>query len=312
MDWFELLFRFKETPQNIKNNVLIDGDELITSTPGTNEKLVFKYGKLETPTVKELRERIKNKHRGLIRVSEIFGNAGEIHKRPENENALFQVASQFNLLEMMSPENTPEQGITNYQYDRTQGPSCAMACPAGTLYRNYFTKVNTLSKIEEMFDEKYWEMKNGYALFQTQGVYKLNDQILDNRKEMIENLQVGIQWNTEVGRTNRLVSQIYCSAVPVSYNYKIPKGSLKEFASLILEGTYEATFLAGILNPKSNKVFLTLVGAGAFGNDKEWVIKAIKKNIEKYKNYDLDIVFITYAGYGDKDVKKIMDDYNEE
>ncbi len=306
MDWFEQLFGFTETGHGIEENIFISENKIISKA--NNREFIF--GELEVSTVKELREKINNNHKGEIKVNEIFGNAGEIHKRPENENDLFQVASQFNLLEMMSPDATPEKGITIYQYDKTQGPSCAMACPAGTLYRNYFTKINTLSKIEEMFEDDYWKMKNGYTLFQTQGLVDLNEIIPDNREIIIENLQVGIQWNTEVGRTNRLVSQIYCSAVPVTYNYGIPKHLFKPFASLILEATYEATFLAAILNPKSNKVFLTLVGAGAFGNDKEWVIDAIRKNIEKYKEYKLDITFITYNSYGDRDIKKIMDNYN--
>eukprot|EP01045_Picozoa_sp_COSAG04_P042458 COSAG04_NODE_13423_length_606_cov_210.532544_1_plen_48_part_10 len=48
---------------------------------------------------------------------------------------MFQVASQFNCLEMVSPGDQPEAGITRYALDHTQGPVCAMACPAGTVYR---------------------------------------------------------------------------------------------------------------------------------------------------------------------------------
>jgi hypothetical protein len=65
-----------------------------------------------------------------------------MHQRPENAGALFQVASQFNLLEMMSPSVTPEQGVTRYERDPTQGPACAVAAGAATIYRNYFAKVH--------------------------------------------------------------------------------------------------------------------------------------------------------------------------
>jgi hypothetical protein len=37
------------------------------------------------------------------------------------EGALFQVASQFNALEMTGPSVTPEDGVTPYQGDHTQG-----------------------------------------------------------------------------------------------------------------------------------------------------------------------------------------------
>ncbi len=39
---------------------------------------------------------------------------------------------------MVGPGTAPQHGITNYFKDKTQGPVCAMSCPAATLYRNYF------------------------------------------------------------------------------------------------------------------------------------------------------------------------------
>ena len=65
-----------------------------------------------------------------------------MHQSPENAGALFQVASQFNLLEMVSPAVTPEQAVTRYQHDLTQGPACAIAADAATIYRNYFAPVD--------------------------------------------------------------------------------------------------------------------------------------------------------------------------
>jgi len=61
-----------------------------------------------------------------------------LHCDIENTNALFQAASQFNLLEMIVPHISPEQGVDRYENDFTQGPACAIACGAGTIYRNYF------------------------------------------------------------------------------------------------------------------------------------------------------------------------------
>ena len=54
-----------------------------------------------------------------------------MHGLPENRGALFQVASQFNMLEMVGPRVTPEEGVTRYEHDRTQGPACAMAAGRG-------------------------------------------------------------------------------------------------------------------------------------------------------------------------------------
>ena len=71
----------------------------------------------------------------------VTGDVQQMHQSPENAGALFQVASQFNLLEMVSPTVTPEDGVTRYQHDRTQGPACAIAAGAATIYRNYFAPV---------------------------------------------------------------------------------------------------------------------------------------------------------------------------
>jgi hypothetical protein len=72
------------------------------------------------------------------RVSVVTGDVRQMHRSPENAGALFQVASQFNLLEMTSYNVTPEQGVTRYKDDHTQGPACAIAAGAATIYRNYF------------------------------------------------------------------------------------------------------------------------------------------------------------------------------
>ena len=37
----------------------------------------------------------------------------------------------------MDPAVSPARGVTIYANDRTQGPVCALACPAGTVFRNY-------------------------------------------------------------------------------------------------------------------------------------------------------------------------------
>ena len=72
---------------------------------------------------------------------DLAGDARELHARPEFAAASFQVASQFKLLEIVGPGITPEDGVTRYSGDRTQGPACASAAGARTIYRNYFVPV---------------------------------------------------------------------------------------------------------------------------------------------------------------------------
>src|SRR6185312_8002771 len=71
----------------------------------------------------------------------VSGDVRRMHHLPANAGALLQVASQFNLLEMTDPEVTPEDGVPRYQSDPTQGPACAIAAGAATIYRNYFAPV---------------------------------------------------------------------------------------------------------------------------------------------------------------------------
>ena len=54
---------------------------------------------------------------GRLKVSVVRGDVRKMHRSPENAGALFQVASQFNLLEMVGPAVTPEHGVTRYKDD---------------------------------------------------------------------------------------------------------------------------------------------------------------------------------------------------
>ena len=139
--WFENLVGFNEiTPEQVRANLRIEGDQLISIA---NSKS-YTYGKLEVLSLAELKDRAKSldAYQAKIQFSEVVGNIQVFHRNPLNEGAFFQAASQFNLLEMVGPYVTPEEGVDIYETDFTQGPACAIACGAGTIYRNYFAPVN--------------------------------------------------------------------------------------------------------------------------------------------------------------------------
>lgn len=60
---------------------------------------------------------------------------------------------------------------------------------------------------------------------------------------------VGIQWNTQVTLQGcaHLVSQVYCSALPVAYASHPPE-LWESFARLVLEAAYEATLCAAVVS----------------------------------------------------------------
>src|SRR6266550_2801046 len=140
MDWFESLTGFREAGYDeTRSRLSAEGKRLRSLINGKS----YGIGELELVPLQTLRGKVKSAGglRGRLKVSVVTGDVRQMHHAPENAGALFQVASQFNLLEMVSPTVTPEQGVTRYQHDRTQGPACAIAAGAATIYRNYFAPV---------------------------------------------------------------------------------------------------------------------------------------------------------------------------
>lgn len=315
--WFETLTGFpEESPQQVRTNITVDGNALKSHVNGR----MMVCGELETPSLAELRERVPSSgHKvGKISVREVVANVQHLHTNESNASSLFQVASQFNLLEMVSPGVTPERGIGIYENDCTQGPACAVAAGAGTIYRNYFAIVNgqtgqsARNQIDCLADigaalgnseSRLWEMRNGYALASHSGLVEISNRLRASSEseldELRQLLRIGIQWNTQVTLNNskHMVSQAYCSALPVAYSHH--SSSLwAEFARLVLEASYEATICTAILNSirnGNNRLFLTLLGGGAFGNETDWIIRGIQRALNLYKHADLDVAIVSYG-----------------
>jgi hypothetical protein len=140
MDWFEKLTGFRETSYaETRAKLAVEGRRLRSHVNGAS----YEIGELELASLQSLRERAQSAGGmpGQLRATVVTGDVRRMHRSPDNAGALFQVASQFNFLEMVSPEVTPEQGVTRYQSDPTQGPACAIAAGAATIYRNYFVPI---------------------------------------------------------------------------------------------------------------------------------------------------------------------------
>lgn len=325
-DWFTKLTGFSErSPNEVRENITVEGSQLTSRVNGAT----YQCGKLDIVPLGELRRRLAevDGRKGKLTISELVGDAKAIHADASNAGAVFQVASQFNLLEMVSPSVTPEQGIGIYENDPTQGPACAIACGAGTIFRNYFVEVDgqqgqaegkqvdCLADVGEALgnvDQKLWKMRNGYALPTSKGlsevVVKLRGMSELELDALRQRLRIGVQWDTQVTFQGgkHLVTQVYCSAMPVAYS-NLPSPSWEPFARLVLEAAYEATLAVGFLNmaKTGNKsVYLTLLGGGAFGNDQDWILEAIRRACRSYQNTDLDVKIVSFRR-SNPDVKKL-------
>ncbi|MBS0523400.1 MAG: hypothetical protein JSS04_07155 [Proteobacteria bacterium] len=285
----------------------------------------YGVGELELVSLASLRERgAAGRSSGRLRVRNMTGDVRKLHQSPERRAALFQVASQFNLLEMVSPEVRPEDGVTRYQHDRTQGPACAIAAGAATIYRNYFVPVDNRSgqtrdrQLDGLADvgmalsqatglpvTKLWQMKNGYALCEPEGLDAITDHLAglnDDGLDILRSLlRIGVHRDVEVTDsdepTRPLVSQAFCSALPVAYT-RIARARWQAFATLVLEAADEATLLAAVLNAKrgaSNIVLLTRLGGGAFGNDDSWIDAAMRRALDRVSAFDLDVRVVSFG-----------------
>jgi hypothetical protein len=317
MNWFEHLTGFAETGYaETRGRLEIAGERLRSRVNGRS----YGIGRLELVSLATLRRRVLDGPGlpGRLRCSVVLGDARALHRDANNAGALFQVASQFNLLEMMGPDATPEHGVGIYECDGTQGPACAIAAGAATIYRNYFVPVGAhvgqtaarqldaladvggaLSEALAVPVDRLWDMRNGYALCTEQGLAliaahlaSLDEAVRDRLRGL---LRIGLHSDVEVTDVDELpghtVSQAFCSALPVAY-CGVPHPEWGPFASLILEATYEATLWAAVANAQrgaSRRVLLTLVGDGAFGNEREWIHDALRRALALVRDRDLEV-----------------------
>ncbi|WP_295391944.1 hypothetical protein [uncultured Thiodictyon sp.] len=323
MDWFERLFGFREVGYDKTRRQLgLDGRQLRSRVNGRT----YGIGELELVSLGSLRERVRiaGMPAGRLSVRIVTGDVRAMHALPEYAGALFQVASQFNLLEMTAPEVSPEHGVTRYRCDGTQGPACAMAAGAATVYRNYFAPVaggsgqtserqlDGLADLGAAFGASLgvpvntlWTMRNGYALCTQAGLEAISGHLASLGPAQIDALRgllrIGCHRDVEVtdalAAPPPIVSQAFCSALPVAYS-RVPPAFWAPFATLILEAAYEATLLAAMASAQcggSNVVLLTRLGGGAFGNDAGWIDAAMTRALRLAAAFDLDVRLVSYG-----------------
>lgn len=317
MTWFEQLTGCTEgSPDSVRRNLSVDSHRLHSNANGKS----WAFGELEILSLAELRQRVRELQRNPMPlvVRELVADVQQLHQDEGNADAVFQVASQFNLLEMTSPVVTPERGVGIYEHDFTQGPACAIAAGAGTIFRNYFVVVNgepgqsedrqidCLAPLGQRLgnsDQRLWSMVNGYALPSREGLTEV-DRLLRTLDETARDplrqlLQIGVQSQVQVtlGEASHTVTQVFCSAMPVAYTHHSQE-LWAAFATLVLEAAYEATVCAAIINAHrtgNHQLFLTLLGGGAFGNQLDWILAAIRRSLALYSDSGLEVSIVSYG-----------------
>ena len=321
MDWFEKLTGFREAGyEDTKRRLAVAGARLRSLVNGHE----YGIGELELAPLHLLRQRAHDNGgaRGRVHVRTLQGDVRALHQRSEFASALFQVASQFNMLEMTHHSVTPEHGVSRYADDPTQGPACALAAGAATIYRNYFVPVDgqtgqTMTRqLDGLADlgtalgetlrlpvSALWRMQNGYALCSASGLAAISSHLSGAGADAVDSLRgllrIGCHRDVEVTDANpghrHTVSQAFCSALPVAYS-DVPRQRWAAFATLVLEAAYEATIWAAVVNAQrgvSNTVLLTRLGGGAFGNDEDWIHAAMRRALRLAQGFELDVVLVS-------------------
>jgi hypothetical protein len=67
---------------------------------------------------------------------------------------------------------------------------------------------------------------------------------------------------------------------------------------LVLEAAYEATLCAAVLNARqagNNRVYLTLLGGGAFGNQPAWIADGLQRALQHHRDQRIDVVIVSHG-----------------
>lgn len=316
--WFSDLFGFDEGSlkyEQIKANFTVVNHEhhklLISKEAPEHE---YPVGSFTTPTLQDLRDnglKVLREQRERSGGAPVPGGIIVEHRAIDDAlslaashpGAVIQVASQFNTLEFTNPKCIPEHGVTNYVFDNTQGPACALSCGAGTVYRNYFApgadgktgqtkdnQLNTLSTLEALLDnanEKYFSVENGYSSAVKAGLDRLNERLANLTQETIEKDYLGsvaVGLHEDVGMTFKdrsftpqpiegtgasKVTQVFSSALALGRYCPGLDSEFAPLAKIVLYATYEAALWAGVLQDARRAV--ATAGDGAESEPQEGI-----------------------------------------
>jgi len=89
------------------------------------------------------------------------------------------------------------------------------------------------------------------------------------------------------------VSQAFCSTVSCGYVHGVSLDDWEPLATLVLDAAHEATLHAAAVDLAavrgSGRIWLTFVGGGVFGNDRNWIAVAIRCALTRCADLALDV-----------------------
>ncbi len=238
---------------------------------------------------------------------------------PENKNAGFQVASTFfGMLE--GGMDNPREELTNMLKGAAQGEEISIATAPATIYRKYFytqpyllkylgnkakvfinkkglPSININSALEYQYDINDMQQ---VSIGLHQGAVVSNGPAEDPFKKPEPTdrqlqLPIAVQPNGLIDQNKtQTVNLLFTAAYSIRNREDLAlNDKVRSFCQMLLDASYEAT-LKDLALTQQPKVFLTLMGAGAFGNPISWVGEALSKKVitNTINNYGLDVTLI--------------------
>jgi hypothetical protein len=337
--WFENLFGFQESLSAVQENFIIEelpDHATLTSTANNRTFNVGRFSVRNLPSFSHVLEHRSAtpgtlhiiRGEGWLGENSCICNVLETQSLPEFDGATFQAASNFNCLEYAAFGGIALLGVTNYVYDYTQGPYCALAAGAGPVYRNYFVPhadgtIGQLTKeIELLANTAIGRfVQHGFPVLGTVDLAAVAGADWDD----LDQFRVGPHENLEVTtRTTRgsedlvtegiprgqIVHQVYAAFLWFEELVERNETSLR-IARQLLIAQYRATVLAAWeMSAKypgragSRRLVLTAVGGGWFGNPRELIAGAVLAAEDLIRQSGLEVYFVCYDS---KDFDKWLD-----
>lgn len=282
---------------------------IFETKPLTELELLFNEAKLKEndkmPVFEvRLHNGINNNNKKYFDVSCMQYNSEEKYK------PLFQVASNFNCLEVASSLTNPFSGkfITHQLIDSTQGPSAASGCIHGNLTKLSIHNTNNINLLENIDDI---EVNNGkcynYNTNTNASSINYKDVKIGILRDVYATIDRSNVYDIKYNDKGRKITQIYSSTCIQDDN----KPSM--LSELFLKAAYEGLFLYACINGNKD-IYLTLIGGGVFYNNRELILRTIINSFNKYKSYlpkDCKVILPIYDTSNNKLVTSLFNKVDE-
>jgi hypothetical protein len=277
-DWFQHIIGFSESSWNLSTTSL---PKIVTDNMG-------KFREARISDLEDLTNMKKHTDHPLLIVAtrndnkndQKFDTSALQFNGPEH--AMYQVASNFNCMELGSQYASPFSGhyLTHLMSDCTQGPSAAAGAGFGAILRvtihntekidllRYTTLKHQNGKLKEYGDENGFDKKNPFDISSVCVGIHTDVRATFNRS------RGPFEYNLD----GPLIDQVYTSTC-ICYNSEPNK-----LSKLLLQAAYEGTYLAAV-HRQSPKLVLTLIGGGCFRNSEQQIAEAIAEAHNKYASY---------------------------